>query len=83
MAGSLALYQIVLILFGITLTLFWIWMLTDAVGNGNLTTRERRFWVILIVLTHALGALSYLFNRPRPGTGGRLARESYRGYTHP
>ena len=76
MLGSLALSEIVVILFGITLSLFWVWMLGDAIHNGNLTTRERRFWVVLIALTHFLGALSYLFNRPRPGTGGRLARES-------
>jgi hypothetical protein len=74
--GSLALPELVVVLLGITLTLFWLWMLVDALGNGNLTNRERRFWVVLIALTHALGAASYLFNRPRPGTGGLHARES-------
>ena len=72
--GTIGLTELVVVLFIATLTLFWMWMLCDAVGNGNLTTRERRFWVVVMALTHAIGAMSYLLNRPRPGTGGRLAK---------
>ena len=72
----MSLPELIVVLVIATLTLFWAWMLCDAVGNGNLTKNERRFWVLLIAFTHAIGAISYLLNRPRPGTGGRLARES-------
>lgn len=39
---------------------FWIWMLVDCVRNRRLSDNERIIWVIVICLTHWLGALIYL-----------------------
>lgn len=39
---------------------FWIWMLVDCVRNRRLSESERIIWVIVICLTHWLGALIYL-----------------------
>jgi hypothetical protein len=48
---------------------FWIWMLIDCVKNPGLPSGEKVVWVIVIALTHFLGALIYFFaGRPR----GRL-----------
>jgi Phospholipase_D-nuclease N-terminal len=47
---------------------FWIWMLVDCVRNRALSDNERIIWVIVICLTHWLGALIYLFaGRRRSG----------------
>ena len=40
---------------------FWIWMLVSAVQNKGLTDGEKIAWVLVIVLTHWLGALLYFF----------------------
>ena len=49
---------------------FWLWMLVDCVRNRSLTDNERLLWVIVICLTHCLGALIYLLagRRSRAGT---------------
>ncbi len=52
--------------FGIALTVFWIWMLVDAVQNKGLSDGERTGWVLAIVFFHLLGSLLYLFiGRPK------------------
>ncbi len=38
----------------------WLWMLVDCVRNRGLSDNERLIWVIVICLTHVLGALVYL-----------------------
>ena len=62
--------EIVLALFFIPLGLlfmaFWIWMLVDAAKNKGLDQSERVVWIVVIVLTHLLGAIVYLcFGRPK------------------
>jgi hypothetical protein len=47
---------------------FWIWMLVDCVRNRRLSESERIIWVIVICLTHWLGALIYLL-AGRRGSG--------------
>ena len=45
--------------FIIAATIFWIWMLVDAITNPGLGTGEKIGWVIAIIFLHALGALLY------------------------
>lgn len=42
-------------------TILWIWMLVHAILNKGLTDNERLIWVLVIVFTHVIGALIYLF----------------------
>ena len=39
---------------------FWVWMIIDCVRNKSLTDNERIVWTLVIVFTHAIGALIYL-----------------------
>lgn len=45
----------------LSLIVFWIWMLIDAVKNPNLSSTERIVWVLVIVFLHWIGALIYFF----------------------
>ncbi len=48
------------------LTAFWIWMLVDCAINEPNDGNEKVVWIIVIVLTQALGALLYfLIRRPK------------------
>ena len=46
--------------FGLLFLAFWVWMLIDCVRNKALSDNERIVWTLVIVFTHALGALIYL-----------------------
>lgn len=48
------------LLLSLGLFAFWLWMLVDCVRNRRLSDNERLLWVIVICLTHCLGALIYL-----------------------
>ena len=61
-------WEILLLGFGL-FTAFWIWMLIDCIRNKRLSDNERIVWVLVIVFTHALGALIYLLAGRKPGTG--------------
>ena len=50
---------------------FWIWTLLDCVRNRALSETERIVWVIVICLTHWLGALIYLLAGRRSGGNGQ------------
>jgi hypothetical protein len=51
---------------GIAIFAFWIWMLIDCIKNESLSGNEKVAWVLVIALTHFLGALIYFFaGRPR------------------
>ncbi|HZL42646.1 MAG TPA: PLD nuclease N-terminal domain-containing protein [Verrucomicrobiae bacterium] len=41
-------------------TVFWIWMLVDAIQNKGLGDGEKVGWVLAIVFLHVLGAILYL-----------------------
>jgi hypothetical protein len=47
-------------LFSLLLLAFWVWMLIDCIRNRHLSDNERVVWTLVIVFTHALGALIYL-----------------------
>ena len=50
-------------LIGILLTLaasiFWVWMLVDAIINPTLKDIEKLIWVLVVLFTHFLGAILY------------------------
>ena len=61
-------FSLLLIPFGLLLTVFWIWMLAHAVTNNALSDGEKIAWVLIILFLHFLGALIYFFvGRPRKG----------------
>jgi hypothetical protein len=39
---------------------FWVWMLIDCIRSKALNDTEKIVWTLVIVFTHALGALIYL-----------------------
>jgi hypothetical protein len=60
--GIISLFFIVL--FGtlaLLATVFWIWMLIDAIQNKGLTDGEKVAWVLVVVFLHIIGALLYFF----------------------
>lgn len=70
MIAMLGASELLLLAFVIPLVLatfaFWIWMLVDCVRNRTLSDNERIIWVIVICLTHWLGALIYLLAGRKP-----------------
>jgi hypothetical protein len=54
-----------LILFGLAGTVFWIWALIDCATKEPNEERSKVLWIVVILLTHLLGALLYaLIRRP-------------------
>ena len=54
-----------LIVFGCSIlgTIFWIWMLIDCATNEPSEDNDKLVWILIIALTHLLGAMLYLFIR--------------------
>lgn len=44
-------------------TVFWIWMLVDCATNEPANSNDKVLWILIIVLTHLLGAVIYYFAR--------------------
>jgi len=62
--GIIALFIFFLFLtIGIGGTVLWIWMLIDCATNEPSEGNEKIVWILVIVFTHALGALIYLLAR--------------------
>ena len=57
-----------LILFALA-SIFWLWMLIDAITNAALNGTEKLIWVLVVLFLHLLGALLYFF----VARGGRRA----------
>jgi hypothetical protein len=49
--------------FGILATVFWIWMLVDCATKERSEGNDKLVWILVIALTHWLGALIYFFAR--------------------
>ena len=47
---------------GIIATIFWLWMLIDAIISEP-TTNEKILWFLVIFFLHIIGALIYFFVR--------------------
>jgi hypothetical protein len=53
------------LILGIGGTVFWIWMIIDCATNEPSEGNEKIVWILVIVLTHWIGALiSYFVRRP-------------------
>ena len=48
-------------LIGILLSIFWIWMLIDSILNPALVGLQKLVWVLVVLLSHFIGALLYFF----------------------
>ena len=59
--GFLFLFVIAWVI-GIAATIFWVWMLIDALVNVR-ETNEKILWFLVIFFLHVLGALIYLIVR--------------------
>ncbi|MFT3787381.1 MAG: PLD nuclease N-terminal domain-containing protein [Tepidisphaeraceae bacterium] len=60
--------MLLFIVIGLAATVFWIWMLVDAL-TSSMPSTEKLIWVLVIFFLHLLGALIYFF----VGRGGRSA----------
>jgi len=60
-------------LFGLAAAAFWIWMLVEVLTRETDEGNTRLIWALVIVFTHWIGALIYLFAR-RQERIGRLGR---------
>jgi hypothetical protein len=59
-------FRIVIILLAVAATAFWVWAIADCAGNEVLEPSERLTWLLIVVLTHWVGALIYvLAARPK------------------
>ncbi len=54
-------------------TIFWIWMMVDCATNEPSEGQDKIMWILIITLTHFLGACIYFFVR-------RPARKRTVGY---
>jgi hypothetical protein len=49
--------------FGLLATIFWIWVLVDALMNEPSEYKDKLLWVLVIIFTHFIGAVLYLIIR--------------------
>jgi len=57
------LMMVLFAVFGLCGTALWIWMLVDCATKEPAEGNEKIVWILVIVLTHWLGALIYLLVR--------------------
>lgn len=53
-------------LVGIAGTIFWIWMLVDCLKHESAESNDKTVWILVILLTHFIGAALYFFMKRRP-----------------
>ena len=63
MALPVLLFAALAVLLGIGGTILWIWMLIDCAMNEPSEGNDKIIWILVIVFTHAIGALIYLLVR--------------------
>ena len=59
MTFNLGLPELIIIFTIILANLLWLWALVHCALNHN--RRQRAVWIVIITLTHVVGALVYLF----------------------
>jgi hypothetical protein len=65
-AGSVVMLFPFLLVVGVAGTGLWVWMLVDCATKEADTGNNKLAWVLVIALTHVLGAAIYFFvRRPR------------------
>jgi len=68
--GEIILLLALMLPLSLAMMAFWIWMLVDCVKNQGLDQTERVVWVVVIAITHFIGAAIYFF---AARSRGRLA----------
>ncbi len=59
--GGLGIGAVLAILLAfLLLTIFWIWMLVEAITNDALDGTERLVWTLVIFFSHFLGSILYV-----------------------
>ena len=56
-----AIFFVFVLILGLISTVFWLWMLVDAVTSKSLADNDKIVWVIVILFLHFVGALIYFF----------------------
>ncbi len=51
------------LLIGLVGTVFWIWMIIDCATKEPSEGNDKVIWILVILLTHVIGALIYFFAR--------------------
>lgn len=51
------------LLIGLVGTVFWIWMIIDCATKERSEGNDKVIWILIILLTHLIGALIYFFAR--------------------
>ena len=54
---------LVLLVLGVGGTILWTWMIVDCASKETSVGNEKLIWMLIIVLTHCIGALIYLLVR--------------------
>ena len=54
---------LVFLVVGVGGTIFWIWMIVDCATQEKSEGNEALTWILIIALTHCIGALIYLLVR--------------------
>jgi hypothetical protein len=65
-AGFLFGFGAFTILLIVLASIFWIWMLIDAITNQALDSTMKVVWVLVILFLHFVGALAYLILGRKP-----------------
>lgn len=51
------------LVFGVVGTILWVWVIVDCATNEKSEGNDKLIWILIIVLTHWIGALLYLLVR--------------------
>ena len=57
------LFSLAGVLVGLVGTVFWIWMIIDCATKERSEGNDKVIWILVILLTHLIGALIYFFAR--------------------
>ncbi len=60
-------------------TVFWVWMLVNCAMNKRISDTQKTVWILIIIFTHLIGALLYLFL----GRSAQKAQTPYQPYVQP
>ncbi|GHO88750.1 PLD nuclease N-terminal domain-containing protein [Dictyobacter formicarum] len=47
-------------------SVFWIWMIIDCLKFERPNSNDKIIWILVILFTHAVGAIIYFFMRRQP-----------------
>jgi hypothetical protein len=60
--GGLAAFGVLIVVLVIVASIFWLWMLIDALVNEP-TTNDKMLWFLVIFFLHIIGAIIYFVVR--------------------